>query len=510
MSLKEYIVRMREDLIVCKLCNNLWIDRDPRILNCSHIFCYDCLKDLLEERNTEENFNCYSCGKSIDMPKEGGIDELNCFEIIKSIDSTDNSQLSDDMNVQEAGEKKFAVMNEIKLMENVIESTNKDENTNLNNLRNHVRGVEKMFEKQVEDLSFELKFQYRRHRRLIRLYIRTYNWFINVPDKNLLYNKSIIKRIKELRQNALSMKIDLKLNDNYLESIGRIEVSNTGSFTNFLIKKRHRIIGAPYEIADIAIGMNELYIICLYSNTETDVWKILCYSLDGDYLNSCIEIEEFTEKSDRKSKRNWIVSRCKSAISYDCSSLYLSAFYPNEIHKLQLFGRREKMKRFCKINAQYICSVLEGLLIVESASSRILLYSDRGEKLKTFPNRHDILSICSLRLPTLVTFVNTSNELIIMNTNNRNKKSKVNCQCQITNSMVLKSLSSSIAVMNKDRKSIFELYYNGTAFRDIIVFQETPICMTSSFRENKDFLYVITKNTSGLLCLNIYKSVVKV
>lgn len=507
MSFKEYVVCLQEELLICGICNNLWIGRDPRILNCSHIFCFECLVNSINNEITDENnLVCYHCGKIINIPVYH-LQDLKSFTLIKSLELQENISPYSNNDIG-SDELRLAVENEMRLMNNLLDRNIKEEENRVRELMNHVRGVEKMFENQVKNLKFEIKFQYERHRRLIRYYIKTYNWFSNSPDKILRNNATIINRIKELRKNAITTKIDLRLNENYLESIGRVEVINNGSFTNFLIKKRQRVIGAPDEIIDIAIGMNNVYLLSLFKNTNKDIWKIFCYDLHGNYINSDIDINEFESTYDRNFRRKLIISKCKLIISYDYSLLYLSSFYENEINKIQLFGQKKSIKRFCKIDAKFLCSIVQGILIVDF-SLNILLFNEKGEKFYKFHNQYDIISICNLRLPNLICFINKSNELFIMNINNVKKITKVHCTCKLSGNMQIRSLSSSIAVMNQDEKSIIELYYNGTAFRDIIAFQDTPICMTTYFKENKDFLYVITKDNSGFFCLNIYKSVSK-
>lgn len=55
-----YTIDMRN--IICTICVNEWLNRDPRILPCQHIYCFACLED-----EPLENFylKCPICSKTV-------------------------------------------------------------------------------------------------------------------------------------------------------------------------------------------------------------------------------------------------------------------------------------------------------------------------------------------------------------------------------------------------------------------------------------------------------------
>lgn len=42
---------VKEDDFSCSICLNCWINNDPRILECKHTYCFNCLKKMTIENS---------------------------------------------------------------------------------------------------------------------------------------------------------------------------------------------------------------------------------------------------------------------------------------------------------------------------------------------------------------------------------------------------------------------------------------------------------------------------
>lgn len=50
----------------CTLCYDNF--KDPRLLDCYHSFCNDCLKYQIEAKNAKSTYNCTLCGAESNVP----------------------------------------------------------------------------------------------------------------------------------------------------------------------------------------------------------------------------------------------------------------------------------------------------------------------------------------------------------------------------------------------------------------------------------------------------------
>ncbi|CAD5114638.1 DgyrCDS3695 [Dimorphilus gyrociliatus] len=61
------------EALLCKICCIPWVERDPRVLSCQHIFCFSCLLEMYGGR-VSPTITCPSCG--MDHFAENGVAKL--------------------------------------------------------------------------------------------------------------------------------------------------------------------------------------------------------------------------------------------------------------------------------------------------------------------------------------------------------------------------------------------------------------------------------------------------
>lgn len=54
----ENLFFLKKEDLVCAICLECWVGRDPRILRCQHTFCFECLEKLA---SAGLNFVCPLC-----------------------------------------------------------------------------------------------------------------------------------------------------------------------------------------------------------------------------------------------------------------------------------------------------------------------------------------------------------------------------------------------------------------------------------------------------------------
>jgi tripartite motif-containing protein 13 len=69
----------KEDLITCFICRE--ISNDPRLMPCSHTYCYKCIKQ--RATNSEDEFECPLCNKCKILKKD--IDSLPLNQSIQDL-----------------------------------------------------------------------------------------------------------------------------------------------------------------------------------------------------------------------------------------------------------------------------------------------------------------------------------------------------------------------------------------------------------------------------------------
>lgn len=79
MDSATYIIE--EDELLCPLCLSVCLDRDPRILSCLHVYCYDCVKRLAMKNS---KISCPVCKYEETVPNED-YHQLKKFFLTKSI-----------------------------------------------------------------------------------------------------------------------------------------------------------------------------------------------------------------------------------------------------------------------------------------------------------------------------------------------------------------------------------------------------------------------------------------
>ena len=69
-----YLIQDLADAVSCEICNEPFTEKTPRILNCMHVFCEDCIQNLLVSKRKESWINpnaikCIICRKISDVPR---------------------------------------------------------------------------------------------------------------------------------------------------------------------------------------------------------------------------------------------------------------------------------------------------------------------------------------------------------------------------------------------------------------------------------------------------------
>lgn len=66
MSRQSFIVD--DGYLICNICNDLWLNKDPRMLSCQHTYCFECLEMLCYGHTF---IKCPTCKKRYIIPQKG-------------------------------------------------------------------------------------------------------------------------------------------------------------------------------------------------------------------------------------------------------------------------------------------------------------------------------------------------------------------------------------------------------------------------------------------------------
>ncbi len=67
-ALSDYFLKVPDSIAICKYCNEIF--KDPRLLNCLHSFCKECVGELITV-NAVNVIQCPSCNDTMPLPSEG-------------------------------------------------------------------------------------------------------------------------------------------------------------------------------------------------------------------------------------------------------------------------------------------------------------------------------------------------------------------------------------------------------------------------------------------------------
>lgn len=111
-------LRIEEDNLKCAICQQLGLEKDPRLLSCGDTFCSSCLQNFANSNESNNFFTCPKCKEEIKWPENGvdGIPKNVLFKYFEEVDSrTDWSEFKNENNmIKFWDESEFNIIKEIK------------------------------------------------------------------------------------------------------------------------------------------------------------------------------------------------------------------------------------------------------------------------------------------------------------------------------------------------------------------------------------------------------------
>ena len=106
------------DVVTCSLCLETF--KEPKVLPCFHTFCFSCLKDYTESRNSNIEFPCPLCKKNVKIPNKDVKTFPNNFLIQKMLDEVEKKPTNNNAQIEDPES------------DTVIQSSKKNQNDNGN------------------------------------------------------------------------------------------------------------------------------------------------------------------------------------------------------------------------------------------------------------------------------------------------------------------------------------------------------------------------------------------